>query len=96
MSSLVFTRAQISGRQTPGLTQGSPPFYIANAGDEPQVKPGVLRPEMWAQGCPTMCYLPIGWPLYFINFITRICRKFYSLVDFIFLKNPTGLVYNMH
>jgi hypothetical protein len=28
--------AQISGRQAPGLTQGSPPFYITNAEDEPR------------------------------------------------------------
>jgi hypothetical protein len=43
------TRAQISWRQTSGLTQGSPPFYITNAGGEPRVKSGVWRPEMWAQ-----------------------------------------------
>jgi hypothetical protein len=38
-------RAQISGRQTPGLTRGSPPFYITNAGGEPRLNPGfgVLR-----------------------------------------------------
>jgi hypothetical protein len=41
-------RAQISGRQTPGLTRGSPPL-LTNAGVEPRVKPGVWRPEMWAQ-----------------------------------------------
>jgi hypothetical protein len=40
---------QISGRQTPDLTRGSPPFYITNKGDEHRVKPGVWRPEMWAQ-----------------------------------------------
>jgi hypothetical protein len=40
----------MSGRQTPGLTQGlHPPFHIKNAGDEPHVKPGVWRPEMWAR-----------------------------------------------
>jgi hypothetical protein len=31
-----------------GLTRGSPPFYITNARGEPRVKPGVLRPEIWA------------------------------------------------
>jgi hypothetical protein len=29
-----------------GLTPGSPPFYITNAGGEPRVKLGVWRPEM--------------------------------------------------
>jgi hypothetical protein len=46
-------RAQISGRQAPGLTRGSSPFYITNAGCEPRVKPGVWPPEMWAQ---RQCY----------------------------------------
>jgi hypothetical protein len=31
-----------------GLTRGSPPFYITNAGGEPQVNLGVWRPEMLA------------------------------------------------
>jgi hypothetical protein len=31
-----------------GLTRGSPPFYVTNAGGEPRVKLGVWRPEMWA------------------------------------------------
>jgi hypothetical protein len=50
------TRAQISGRQTPGWTRGSPPFYMTNAGGDPRVKPRVWRPEMWAQkkGCTTI------------------------------------------
>jgi hypothetical protein len=39
----------ISGRQTPGSTRGSPPFYITNVGGELRVKTGVWRPEMWAQ-----------------------------------------------
>jgi hypothetical protein len=47
--SLAFYRAQILIRQTQGLTRGSPPFYISNAVGEPRVKPGVRRPEMWAQ-----------------------------------------------
>jgi hypothetical protein len=42
-------RAYISGRQSPGWTRGSPRFYITNVGGEAQVKPGVWRPEMWAQ-----------------------------------------------
>jgi hypothetical protein len=43
-------RAQILGRKTPGLTRGSPSFYIANAGEEPRVKPGVWHPEICARG----------------------------------------------
>jgi hypothetical protein len=31
-----------------GLTRGSTPFYITNAGGEPRVKLRVWRPEMWA------------------------------------------------
>jgi hypothetical protein len=42
------SRAHISERQTPGLTRGSPP-HVLYKGGEPQVKPGVWRPEMWAQ-----------------------------------------------
>jgi hypothetical protein len=34
-----FSWAQISGRQTPGLT---------NAGGEPRIKSAVLRPGLWA------------------------------------------------
>jgi hypothetical protein len=34
--------------QTQGLTWGSHPIYIANAGWEPRVNPRVSRPEMWA------------------------------------------------
>jgi hypothetical protein len=45
----LYTRTQISRRQTPGLTQGSSAFYITNAGGEPRAKPGVWRPEMWVQ-----------------------------------------------
>jgi hypothetical protein len=43
----LLTLAQISVRQTPGLTRGSHPFYITYAGGEPRVKPGAWRPEMW-------------------------------------------------
>jgi hypothetical protein len=32
----------------PGFNPGFTPFYITNARDEPRVKPGVWRPEMWA------------------------------------------------
>jgi hypothetical protein len=57
--SILKTRGQISGRQTPGLTWGSSPFYITNAGGKPRVKPGVWRPEMWSQatGEQQWCYL---------------------------------------
>jgi hypothetical protein len=58
------SRAQISGRPTPGLTRGSSPFYIPNAGGEPRVKPRVKRPEMWSQkaggGCVLEKLLPGG------------------------------------
>jgi hypothetical protein len=47
--STAITRAHISGRQTPGSTRGSPPFYITNVGGKLRVKRGVWRPEMWAQ-----------------------------------------------
>jgi hypothetical protein len=42
-------RDHIIGRQTPSLTQGLPPFLFNKCGGEPRVKPGVWRPEMWAQ-----------------------------------------------
>jgi hypothetical protein len=32
-----------------GVNPGFNPFYITNAWGEPRVKPGVWRPEMWAQ-----------------------------------------------
>jgi hypothetical protein len=35
-------------RVQPGVR---PTFYITNVGSEPRVKPGVWRPEMWAQYC---------------------------------------------
>jgi hypothetical protein len=41
-------RAHISGRQTLGLTRGSPPNLLYKKGGEPRVEPGVWRPEMWA------------------------------------------------
>jgi hypothetical protein len=34
---------------SPGFNPGFTPFYITNVGDELRVKPGVWRPEMWAQ-----------------------------------------------
>jgi hypothetical protein len=42
--------AHISGRQTPGLTQGlpPPPNLLYKKRGEPRVEPGVGRPEMWA------------------------------------------------
>jgi hypothetical protein len=40
--------AHISGRQTPGSTRGSPPLLYNKYRCEPQVKPGVWRPEVWA------------------------------------------------
>jgi hypothetical protein len=38
-------------RQTSGLTRGSPPTFVILKGGvvEPQVKPGVWRPGIWAQ-----------------------------------------------
>jgi hypothetical protein len=33
----------------PGFNPELPLFYITNVGGEPRVKPGVWRPEMWAQ-----------------------------------------------
>jgi hypothetical protein len=49
LSMAPLTRAHISVHQTtPGLTRGSPSFYITNAGGEPRVKLGVWRPEMLA------------------------------------------------
>jgi hypothetical protein len=50
----VLPRGQNFGRKTQkgpnkivwGLTRGSPPFYITNAGGEPRVKLGIWRPEM--------------------------------------------------
>jgi hypothetical protein len=51
----VLPRGRNFGRKTQkgqkivwGLTRGSPPFYLTNAGGEPRVKLGVWRPEMWA------------------------------------------------
>jgi hypothetical protein len=41
------TRAHISERQFPGVTRGSPPAFKKVG--KPRVKPGVWRPEMWAQ-----------------------------------------------
>jgi hypothetical protein len=40
--------AYISGRQTPGLTGGSPPAFVIKKGGEPRVKTGVWRSEIWA------------------------------------------------
>jgi hypothetical protein len=46
---LVRSWAHISGRQTPGLTRGSPPHLLYKRGVNPGlIKPGGWRPEMWA------------------------------------------------
>jgi hypothetical protein len=42
-------RAHIPERQTPGLTRGFTPRVCYIKGGEPRVKPGVRRPEIWAQ-----------------------------------------------
>jgi hypothetical protein len=39
------TRAHVSGLQAPGLT---PRICYIKGEDEPRVKPGVWRPEIWA------------------------------------------------
>jgi hypothetical protein len=67
-----YTWAQISGRQTLGLTRGSPLLlYKKNAGGEPRVEPVVWCPEMW--------------PLYIKQVLMKICNMLY-IIDFLMLS----------
>jgi hypothetical protein len=50
-SVLIDTTRHADPKSRDAKPRGSPPFYLKNAGGETRVKPGVWRPEMWAQMC---------------------------------------------